>query len=336
MQRMMWVALGLAACGKSSPKQAPPPVAVVVDAAAAPVAVRAPTSWDAPVDAAKFPLVAFRAGLKTTHFHEADRTPAVDPPPGVFIKTTYARGADKLVAYETPIEQDGVKRPAIVWIAGGFDWGIGPSAWSPGEATNDQSAAALRPEGIVLMLPALRGTNENPGKPECFLGEVDDILAAAAHVAARPDVDPARVYLGGHSTGAVLALLAAASTDKFRAVFAFGPVDDPRRYGEDGCLPAEGLAADEYRARAPLAWIGSIVTPTWIIEGVAGNIFAAKVLGDNAPKAVQVLPVSDADHFSVLRPGSELVARAILADTGPGPTRITIDPDEISAALARP
>ena len=122
-------------------------------------------------------------------------------------------------------------------------------SWEPAERSNDQSAAALRPSGLVLMVPALRGASGNPGTPECFLGEVDDILAARAHLAQRADVDPARIYLGGHSTGGTLVLLAAASTDQFRAVFALGPVADPRQYGSSGCLP-DGKPAAEYVARA--------------------------------------------------------------------------------------
>jgi dipeptidyl aminopeptidase/acylaminoacyl peptidase len=42
-----------------------------------------------------------------------------------------------------------------------------------------------------------------------------------------------RIYLGGHSTGGTLALLVAESSDRFRSVFAFGPTDDIRGYGQE-------------------------------------------------------------------------------------------------------
>ena len=46
-------------------------------------------------------------------------------------------------------------------------------------------------------------------------------------------VDPDQIYLGGHSTGGTLALLVAESTDRFRAIFSFGPVANMRNYGTD-------------------------------------------------------------------------------------------------------
>lgn len=48
------------------------------------------------------------------------------------------------------------------------------------------------------------------------------------HLAHQPYVDPNRIYLGGHSTGGTLALMTAEASDRFRAVFAFGPVSDVR------------------------------------------------------------------------------------------------------------
>ncbi len=75
------------------------------------------------------------------------------------------------VAYVTPVKA-ATKRPAMLWIAGGMDFGIGSETWEPAPRSNDQSARAFRERGLVLMRPSLRGSNENPGKNECFLGEV--------------------------------------------------------------------------------------------------------------------------------------------------------------------
>ena len=282
----------------------------------------------------RFPLVATRAALKTTIFMKPDRTPPPDPPRDVFIKTHYRRGTAELVAYETP-PQPGARRPAIVWITGGFEWGIDAGLWKPAPRSNDQTVASLRRAGLVVMHPALRGASGNPGRPECFLGEVDDILAAADHLAKRPDVDPARIYLGGHSTGGTLALLAAASTDRFRAVFSFGPVADPRVYGHGGCLP-DGKPAVEYAARIPAYWVGSIVTPTLVIEGEhSGNVDAFRVLEHYASPAVKFAAIAGADHFTVLAPATEAIARAILADTGPA-VSITLDTAAIARGVEKP
>jgi acetyl esterase/lipase len=284
--------------------------------------------------AASFPLVAARAALHTTIFMPPDPTPAPDPPRDMFIKTHYRRGSDSLVAYETP-PRPGARRPAILWIAGGFHWGIGATRWRQAPRSNDQTVTALRRGDLVIMFPALRGFSGNPGKPECFLGEVDDILAAAEHLAKRPDVDPARIYLGGHSTGGTLALLAAASTDRFRAVFAFGAVADPRHYGTNGCLP-DGKPEAEYAARAPARWMGSIVTPTLVIEGEhGGNTEDFPALHEHASPVVKFAAIPGANHFSVLAPATEAIARAILADTGPR-VSITLDTAAITRGVEPP
>ncbi len=230
----------------------------------------------------------------------------------------------------------GRKRPAILWVAGGFNWGLSASAWTPAPRSNDQSARAFREAGIVLMRPALRGANDNPGQSECFLGEVDDILAAADYLAKRPDVDARRIYLGGHSTGGTLALLTAESTARFRAVFAFGPAPDPRQYRRfGGCLP-DSTDGEEARLRAPIEFIKDIKTPTWIIEGKdQGFSGAYPPLAARAASApVQFLIVPGATHFSVLAPASELIAAAILTDSGPTP-HFNLTTDAIAHAVNR-
>ncbi len=62
-----------------------------------------------------------------------------------------------------------------------------------------------------MMYPSLRGAHDNPGQPEGLFGEVDDMLAAITYARKLDYVDPERVYLVGHSTGATLALLTAAA-----------------------------------------------------------------------------------------------------------------------------
>jgi hypothetical protein len=68
------------------------------------------------------------------------------------------------------------------------------------------------------MFPVLRGGNDNQVPKESFLGEVQDVVAAAGHLEDLPYVDSDRIYLGGHSTGGTLALLVAECSDRFRAV----------------------------------------------------------------------------------------------------------------------
>jgi dienelactone hydrolase len=268
-----------------------------------------------PDGSAPFPLLERRQKLETRVFAETDHTPAKTPPGGVLSKVTYPAPLGANVAYVTP-PRPGGKRPAVVWIGGGLDWGIGEVAWAKAPAKVDRSARAFREAGLVSMYPALRGSNENPGKNECLLGEVDDILAAAAFLATRADVDPARIYLAGHATGGTLALLAAASSDRFAAVFAFGPVGDARHYGTPtggGCLPADA-GEEEIALRSPLGFVGSIRTPTFVFEGGSGGNAEALVgLRERASARVHFTIVPGFDGSSIVAPGTAVIARAIAA-----------------------
>jgi dipeptidyl aminopeptidase/acylaminoacyl peptidase len=233
----------------------------------------------------------------------------------VLSKVTYPAPLGANVAYVTPL-RPGAKRPALVWLGSGLDWGIGELAWAKAPRDRDRSARAFREAGLIQMYPALRGSNENPGKNECFLGEVDDVIAAASFLAARADVDPERIYLAGHGTGGTLALLAAASTDRFAAVFAFGPVGDARQYGTPsggGCLPADA-GEEEVALRAPLNFVGSIRTPTFVFEGgVSDNADGFDDLRQRASPRVHFAVAVGLDQASIVAPGTLTIARAIAA-----------------------
>ena len=241
---------------------------------------------------------------------------AQTPPPEIYEKVKYAGPLGyHNTAYITPLRADGKKRPAIVWIHGGLNWGIGGFAWAPAPRTNDQSARAFREAGLVEMLPSLRGCNDNLGGREYFLGEVDDVLAAIDFVRKRADVDPDRVYLGGHSTGATLALLVAASRPPVRAVFAFGPVASIKSYGRT--QTALDYAADEELSiRSPATWLSEVTAPVFIIEGdQGGNAAEFEALRAAARKApVRFLLVRGATHFSTLAPVTELLAKRAMRE----------------------
>jgi acetyl esterase/lipase len=63
--------------------------------------------------------------------------------------------------------------------------------------------------GFAVFAPSYRGENGNPGVHEMLWGELDDALAALAHVRNLPEVDPERVFVFGHSAGGMLAALMA-------------------------------------------------------------------------------------------------------------------------------
>lgn len=258
-------------------------------------------------------LVAARAGFHTRLVaRPVSHDPPAPPPAGTFQLVHFDARPGRLAAYVTPDPGDHVRHPAIVWIHGGDSSMIGDE-WSPQPQENDQSAAQYHAAGLVAMFPSLRGGNDNPGEKEGFLGEVDDVLAAAAYVKTLPYVDPDRVYLGGHSTGGTLALLVAEAAPPavFREVFAFGPVGDVREYGRSSELcPFDMSDKREVALRSPARWLGAIQIRTHVIEGTGlGNIESVRSMSKRSHNPrVSFVPIEGASHFTILAPVNALIA----------------------------
>ncbi|MBA4066528.1 MAG: peptidase [Isosphaera sp.] len=295
-----------------------------------------PPGGPGPDDAATT-LVEARRGFATKLARQVRAgEPVPAPPPHVFRKVTYDAPTGQLAAYLTPDPGDGKKRPAVVWVTGGDCNSIGDAAWSPAKASNDQSARQYREAGFVMMFPSLRGGNDNPGVQEGCYGEVDDVLAAADHLAKQPHVDPDRIYLGGHSTGGTLVLLVAASTDRFRAVFSFGPADTIAHYPPDFTAPVNTADRREVDLRSPGKWLHSVKCPTFVFEGaVDGNAADLRAMkGRSTNPRVQFFVVAGADHFSVLAPVNALIAAKIARDDGPE-TELSFTDAEVNWAVRK-
>ena len=281
-------------------------------------------------------LAQARQGFKTQLVAAAaDRTPADVPPADLFRLVKYPAPSGPTFAYLSNDLKDGKKHPAIIWITGGDNNSIG-DVWSPNAPDNDQSAAQFERVGIAMMYPAQRGGNDNPGRKEGFLGEADDILAARDFLAKQPNVDAQRIYLGGHSTGGTMALLVAEQTDKFRAIFALGAVDDVAGYGADsGFLPFDVNNAREVELRSPIHWLAGVQSPTYLIEGASGqgNIESLRALqAANSNPKIQFFGVQGGDHFSIIAPVNTVLAQKIVADNGPQ-SNIKITEAELNQAL---
>lgn len=288
-----------------------------------------PTGKESLADARK----GFTTKLKRQH---KANTPVPEPPAKVFRKVAYDAPVGKCAAYVTPDPKDGKKRPAIVWITGGDCNTIDDGLWKSAPASNDQTARQYREAGIVLMFPSLRGGNNNPGVQENFYGEVDDVLAAAEYLAKQEYVDPARIYLGGHSTGGTLALLVAEMPNKFRAIFSFGPANDIRGYGGRFTESVDTSSAREVELRSPGRWLHSVRNLTFVIEGIDdGNVDSLEAMTRATTNSkVMFYAVKGATHFSTLAPVNRLIAQKILADTGPE-TNLDLDGDELNKLFGR-
>jgi acetyl esterase/lipase len=272
--------------------------------------VAAEQASNAAAGPAKQTLADARAGVVTAvRSAAAARESLPDPPDEFFVRSDYQSNLGQpLAAFVTPDPGDSRRHPAIVWIAGGDSNSLG-NFWTPGMSENDQSASAFRRNGIVMMFPSLRGAHMNPGRKEYFFGEVDDVIAAARHLATLPYVDPAAIYLGGHSTGGTLALLVAEAGANLAGVFAFGPAGKADGYGELVPVDFATLEARELTLRSPKHWLAGITSPTWIIEGerAPSNIGEFAALCGSGNPAVTCIRVPGHDHFSVL----DLVNRRI-------------------------
>ncbi len=272
-------------------------------------------------------LTAARAGYATRLTRQTKTPDPVPVPPAGFERVSYQAPLGAFPAYVATVPNDGAKHPAIVWVAGGFDNSLGDTPWAEATPDNDQSARAFYQAGIVTLYPSLRGGNANPGYIEGLYGEVDDVIAAGKYLASRPDVDPKRVYLGGHSTGGTLALLVAESTPQFRAVFAFGPVGRIEQYGSDN-LPFDLGDDKETALRSPILYLGAITSPTYVMEGTeSGNAGPERELYSSCENPlVHFYRLPGLDHFSELAPITPIIAGKIVQDTGPQPHFAFVSP----------
>src|SRR5262245_16146974 len=298
---------------------------------------KAPTAPPQTKQAAKVEtsLVEARREFKTKLTRQITAKIAVDSPPTEFFRIVhYESPAGKLAAYLSQAPQGNKKLPAIIWIFGGFSNSIGDTAWADAPPENDQSASAFRKAGIIMMYPSLRGGNENPGFNEGFFGEVDDILAAADYLTKQDFVDRDRIYLGGHSTGGTLALLVAECSDRFRAIFSFGPIENVAGY-EAKNLPFDRSNPKEFKLRAPVQWLEAIKSPTFVFEGFAGNFGAFQTMARASSNAnIHFVLVRGANHFNLLAPTTRLIAEKILRDNGPECT-LKFTEDEASRPFAK-
>ena len=272
------------------------------------------------------------AFITTLAREENDNYSIPDPPEGVFDLVSFPSKVGDLAAYVSSDPGDGEKHPMIIWIVGGWGNGIDDFPWVYPERDDDQTGSAFWQSGVLTMYPSFRGGNGNPGYYEALFGEVDDIISAFEYAASLPYVDPDRIYLGGHSTGGTRALLASEYTDRFRAVFCFGAVDEIK-YHNNSQFTFDTDNVDEYVMRSPIYWLDNVKSPTFLIEGSGGNSVNLERIAETSENDnIHCYVIEGEDHFSVLAPATRVIARKILEDTGDAPG-ITITQEELEAAM---
>ncbi|MBM5811305.1 MAG: S9 family peptidase [Gammaproteobacteria bacterium] len=174
----------------------------------------------------------------------------------------------------------GERRPALVFVHGGPHRQMLPG-WHPMRyysityALNQYFAA----NGYVVLALNFRSGvgygrdfRQAPGRGALGASEHRDLLAAAAWLRARPDVDPARIAIWGGSYGGLLTALALArSSDLFAAGVDLHGVHDWSQYGfsQVGLNPWP-LDAGEQRmlhAASPVADVNGWRSPVLVVTG---------------------------------------------------------------------
>jgi dipeptidyl aminopeptidase/acylaminoacyl peptidase len=175
------------------------------------------------------------------------------PPAGVNL-VEYRSGDLRLKGWLSADPGDGKKRPAVVYLHGG--WAFGEGDWD--------DAAPFVGAGYVLLMPMMRAENGNPGVYESFYGEVDDAVAAGKYVADLPYVDASKVFLAGHSVGAVLTCLTAMMPSPYKAAAALDGYVEMESWAAGSPpehIPYDGDDSNEVRLRNPVAFAGSLRCP---------------------------------------------------------------------------
>ena len=183
---------------------------------------------------------------------EAARVPA-----GVQ-RIAYTSGNLELAAFVDDAPPDGSKQPAVLFLHGGFAFG--------GEDL--EMPQPFRDAGFIVMVPVLRSESGQPGNFTLFYDEVNDVLAAAEALAARPYVDAKRIFVSGHSAGGTLTMLAAMSSSRFRAAAPIsGSCNQFTWQFEPSWVPFNTSSTSEFEMRSPVSYATSFKCPTRIFYG---------------------------------------------------------------------
>lgn len=143
----------------------------------------------------------------------------------------------------------------------------------------------------------------------------EDVQLGLDWLRARPEVDPARVALVGHSVGAGACLLVASRDPSVAAVVCLASMAHPRAFMARALgarlpapLVAVALRVVEYAighrfdSFAPVTTIGRVAAPVLLLHGecdLTVPVSDAYALRDHAPPGSLLMVVPDADHTSV-------------------------------------
>lgn len=138
-----------------------------------------------------------------------------------------------------------LKLPAIVLVAGSGS--IDRDEVVAGVAIFAQLARGLSDQGFLVLRYDKRGVGQSGGRSERVTLDdyADDLITAVKWLAKRPDVDPKRIAVAGHSEGGAVAMLAAAREKQIASLILIAA---PGTRGSDLVLEQQQHALDVIKA----------------------------------------------------------------------------------------
>jgi dipeptidyl aminopeptidase/acylaminoacyl peptidase len=219
--------------------------------------------------------------------------------------------------------------PAVLMVHGGPHDDLGDE-WDVGVGQ------LLAQEGYVVAWTNPRGSTSYGRRfADAVAGdlggaELRDLVAVTDAVAARPDVDRARIGICGYSHGGFLAASAVTRTDRFAAGVCWAPVtdllsewgmsDEGRGWGRFVVGRDPVRETDAYRAASPASHVTPDSAPTLLVHGDRdercpigqSELFHALLAEAGVPTRLVRVPGADHDLFATPR-SLALVARETLA-----------------------
>lgn len=203
----------------------------------------------------------------------AETAPADLGLPSETVALTTTRGK-RLFAWFIPPPPGARPAPAVAIIHG---WGANAGVMLP-------LAAPLHAAGFAVLLVEARNHGRSDGDGHSSMPKfAEDLSHAVDALKVRPEVDPARVAVMGHSVGAAAALLCAARRDDVAACVSLAafahPEDIMRRIMNRVGVPympvgwvvnraVEAVIGHRFAAIAPVATIGRVHCPVLIGHGL--------------------------------------------------------------------
>jgi fermentation-respiration switch protein FrsA (DUF1100 family) len=170
-----------------------------------------------------------------------------------------------------------------------------------------------------VLLMDYRGYGGNPGNPS-ERGLLADARAARAYLAARGDVDPARLVYFGESLGAAVAVQLAVEWPPMALVLRspFASLADIGRIHYP-FLPVRLLLKDRY---ASIEQVGRLRCPVLVLAGAADAIVPweqSRRLAEAIPEPKRFVRIPSADHNSLeLLAGQRIIGEVVRFMVGAG------------------